>query len=155
MKRLVTVTSGLPNKFWKYTCIIDNNLFWKTFISLQIYRFSSHRYNHYKWVNWCNTAMLQWQKLFCLLMGTFYKNFYSVHVIQSLMTNLVFSAVCDGVTMAGLNCFSTLQTHQGEACRKIGVVKSVKYRCEEAQGGNLILIKILISGLQTMANMRN
>ena len=49
------------------------------------------------------------------------------------MTNLVFSAVCDGVTMAGLNCFSTLQTHQGEACRNIGVVKPVNYRCEEAQ----------------------
>ena len=77
--------------------------------------------------------------LCCLVMGTFYKNFFSLHVIQSIMTNLVFSAVCDGVTMAGLNCFITLQTHQGEACRKIGVVKSVKYRCEEAQGGNLIL----------------
>ena len=80
----------------------------------------------------------------------------SIHyMLQSIMTNLVFGAVCDGVTMAGLNCFIALQTHQGEACRKIGVVKPVKYRCEEAQEAQFQMITILIAGLQTMTNMRN
>ena len=27
-------------------------------------RYLTRRYTHYKWVNWCSSAMLQWKKLF-------------------------------------------------------------------------------------------
>ena len=85
MNNLVTVTAGCVKRKERTCCI--NILIWKyTILILVIYKkhlnvnqgvhncsekisylfkfiqFSRRRYIHYKWVNWCNCAMLPWEK---------------------------------------------------------------------------------------------
>ena len=106
--------------------------------------------------------MLPWEKFFlhptCLVMGAYYKNFYSLHVtVYNDKPRLQRSMWwCDngGAELLQYTADTSrrgLQEDRGSQAGKIQVWGGSRRKSDFI---SFQMIKILISGLQTMANMR-